>query len=152
MKYKRDKSVSYLINILGRQFSRALQERTQDLGVVSGQFPALLFLWEEEGITQSELCRLIQVEQPTMANTLKRMERDGLIERKPDPEDKRRSRIFLTERAKSLHDPVIGCAKEVNKIAMEGLSKQEKKIFLKAAGQILLNLEADDISRNEASS
>jgi hypothetical protein len=52
-----------------------------------------------EMLSTLELCRRINVEQPTMAHTLDRMERDELIKRKPAPEDKRRALIHLTPRA-----------------------------------------------------
>ena len=49
--------------------------------------------------TQAELLDLIGIEQPTMAFTLRRMERDGIIERSPDPEHGRKSLVKLTARA-----------------------------------------------------
>ena len=100
MAIRRIDSLGYQIGLLGRLYDRRLQEMLKDYGVAPGQFAPLVMLFEQDGLTQAELCRRINVEQPTMANTLKRMERDGLIKRKNDTADKRRALVHLTPRLK----------------------------------------------------
>lgn len=73
-------SLGYQVNHLARMLAQALRERIAPLGVVPGQFAQLLVLHEQDGLTQAQLCERVRIEQPTMANTLARMERDGLIE------------------------------------------------------------------------
>lgn len=136
----RNKSFGYQVNHLARLFARAIALRNQEVGVMPGQMPALLALLEEEGLSQKELRERIQVEQPTLANTLNRMERDGLIERRADPADKRRSFIYLTERAREVARTVIANAKAVNASATEGLSAQEKDMALSLLDHMIGNL------------
>src|SRR2546428_9748990 len=107
MAIRRLDSLGYQIALLNRLYDRRLQGALGDLGVAPGQFAPLVMLFEQDGLTQAELCRRINVEQPTMANTLDRMERDGLIKRKPDPEDKRRAAIHLTARAGDMRGRVM---------------------------------------------
>src|ERR687894_2466440 len=104
MKFDRQQSPGHLINYLARLFAGALYRRIGRHGVTRGQFPVLLMLWEQEGATQTQLAERLAVEQPTMANTLKRMERDGLIVRVPDAEDRRQARIYLTPRGRALEE------------------------------------------------
>jgi MarR family transcriptional regulator for hemolysin len=85
------------LNHLARLLLFQVNEQVRPHGVSHGQLPILCCLQAKEGQTQAELCRKIQVEQPTMANTLRRMERDGLIVRTASEEDKRQVRIYLTE-------------------------------------------------------
>src|SRR5882757_2527422 len=99
MAIRRLDSLGYQIGLLSRLFDRRLQEVLKTCGVAPGQFAPLVMLFEQDGLTQAELCRRINVEQPTMANTLERMERDGLIRHQPDPVDKRRTTIHLTPRS-----------------------------------------------------
>ncbi|MFI6744360.1 MarR family winged helix-turn-helix transcriptional regulator [Nonomuraea sp. NPDC050451] len=73
-----------------------------DTGVTPGQFAQLPALYEEDGITQQELCERVRIDQSTMAHTLKRMQRDGLVVQTADPQDRRRSRYRLTERAREI--------------------------------------------------
>jgi DNA-binding MarR family transcriptional regulator len=114
-------SLGYLVNHAARLFARALHHEIAALGVVPGQFAQLLALFEQDGISQQELCERVQIEQPTMAATLKRMERDGLVVREPDPDDRRRARILLTDRARELEPALTAAARRVNAAALEGL-------------------------------
>lgn len=143
MPLRRSESVGSLVSYLGRLFARSLERRIQPHGLYPGQLPALLCLWEREGISQAELCRLVQVEQPTMANTLNRMERDDLIRRVPDPQDRRRALVFLTARARGLEDAVTGAAALVNAAAAAGLSDAEQAELLRLLGKLTANLEKD---------
>ena len=99
MEFRKENSAGYLINQLARLFAKELQGRIQPLGIVTGQFPILIELWSRDGITQRELLNEIDVEQATLANTLTRMERDGLITRTRHPNDARAQQIWLTEKA-----------------------------------------------------
>jgi DNA-binding MarR family transcriptional regulator len=143
MKFDRQQSAGYVANYLSRLFAQALERRIAPHGGTIGQFPVLLMLWEQEGATQAELARQLAVEQPTMANTLKRMERDGLIERSPDPEDRRQARIHLTPRSRTLEEVLTDCARETNSVALAGFSTEEAAQFLALARRIIRNLEQD---------
>ena len=75
MAFDRMESATYLATLLAKNFSRALQERGHKLGFAPGQFPGLLELWSEEGLTQRQLIDRLDIEQATMANTLSRKAR-----------------------------------------------------------------------------
>jgi DNA-binding MarR family transcriptional regulator len=143
MKFDRRQSPGYLINHLARLFAQALYGRIRPHGVTTGQFPVLLALWEQEGATQSQLAERLAVEQPTMANTLKRMERDGLITRVPDAEDRRQAHVYLTPRGRSLEEVLTSSARQTNAAALAGLDPDETRQFLALAGRVIRNLEQD---------
>lgn len=124
-------SPGYLTNHLARLFAAGLQKRIKPLGLSTGIFPIMLQLWEREGLTQKELVERLSIEQATMANSLMRMERDGLIERRGDGDDGRVKRYWLTERGRSLHAPAVMAAKEQNAEALEGLTREERTEFLR---------------------
>lgn len=133
-------SLGYQVNYLARLLEQALRERIEVLGVVPGQFAQLLVLYEQEGLTQRELCQRVGIEQPTMANTLQRMERDGLIERVPDPADGRRARVMLTEQARQKENDLNAAAYEVNAIATNRLDESEITTFMHTVARIIENL------------
>jgi len=141
MSMERDKSLTYIINHLSRQLTQALNDELKSHGVAPGQFPVLMCLWEQDGLTQRELYERVKIEQATMSNTLKRMERDCLIYREPDPADRRSMRIHLTGMAKKLEDKLTQGAKNVNKIAMDGIKKKERKHLLEIMEHMTANLE-----------
>ncbi|MGH3786363.1 MAG: MarR family winged helix-turn-helix transcriptional regulator [Pseudonocardiaceae bacterium] len=138
----RDASLGYQVNHLGRLLAHALHQRIAPLGVVPGQFAQMLALFEQDGLTQRELCERVRIEQPTMAQTLQRMERDTLIRREPDPADGRRTRVVLTARARDLEGHLVAAARDVNAIATTGLSDREVSAFMHTMARITDNLEA----------
>ncbi|MGO9392443.1 MarR family winged helix-turn-helix transcriptional regulator [Rhodoblastus sp.] len=123
--FERQESLGYLVNRLARLFSRALEKRLAAHGVALGPFPILLLLWEQEGLTQTEIARRLDFEQPTISNTLKRMERDGLIEFAPDPTSRKRILVRLTEKAKALRLALTGEAEAVNQAASAKMSTRK---------------------------
>jgi DNA-binding MarR family transcriptional regulator len=138
----REESLGYQVNHLARLLAQALQRRIAAYGIAPGQFAQLLALFEEDGLTQRELCERVRIEQPTMANTLQRMERDGLVRREPDPVDGHRARVLLTGRARSLEVPLTAAAREVNAVATTGLRDREVGAFMATLARVIANLEA----------
>lgn len=137
----RDESLGYQVNHLARLLEHHMRERIAPFGVVPGQFAQLLALYETDGLTQTELCARVQIEQPTMANTLARMERDGLITREPDPDDRRRSRVRLTPHARQIEPELIAAARTINAQATRGLSDEERTTFLDSLAVVIANLD-----------
>ncbi len=81
--YSRESSAGYLVNWAARLLTHALERRLK--GSSAGSMPVFFSLIDGGAQTQKALAHWAAVEQPTMANTLARMERDGLIAREPDP-------------------------------------------------------------------
>ncbi len=92
-------TVGYVINRIARLGQRWLDARLKKFGIAGAALPVLAILKAEGVCTQRELASRIGTEQPTMAQLLKRMERDGLIVRSANPEDARSAHVSLTERA-----------------------------------------------------
>lgn len=137
----RDASLGYQVNHLARLLALALRDGIAPYGVVPGQFAQLLALFEQDGITQAELCARVGIEQPTMANTLARMERDGLIDRTSDPADGRRILVHLTPRARALEADLVATAGAVNAEATRGLGAPEVGAFMDTLATVIDNLE-----------
>lgn len=130
MAFAKDQSAGYLANHMARIFALGLTARIKPLGLTTGTFPALLELWDTDGLTQKQLIERLDIEQATMANTLARMERDGLVVRKKDVNDGRAQRVWLTDRARNLRKPAIAAAQQENETRLAGLSAEEKRLFV----------------------
>lgn len=139
--FTREDSLGYQVNHLARLLEAALHQRISPLGVFPGQFAQLLALYEYDGLTQRQLCDLVQIEQPTMAKTLQRMERDALITRETDPSDRRRARVQLTPHARELRAELVDAASGVNAIATTGLEGDGVRQFMRTLARIIDNLE-----------
>jgi MarR family transcriptional regulator for hemolysin len=92
-------SAAYLLGRAARLFTRIADERLRQLGFGAAQVPVLRALKDGAARSQTELAALARIEQPTMAQMLARMERDGVIRRSPHPDDGRSSLYALTPRA-----------------------------------------------------
>ena len=95
-------NVGYLVNRISRLGQRWLDARLKKFGIAAATVPVLAILKSQKTCTQRELAKRIGTEQPTMAQLLKRMERDGLIMRTVNAEDGRSADVCLTDRAISV--------------------------------------------------
>lgn len=137
MTFTKNQSAGYLINHVARIFARGLTARIKPLGLTTGTFPTLLELWETDGLTQKQLVERLDIEQATIANTLARMERDGLILRAKDASDGRMQRVWLTEKARGLRRPAIAAALAENAAELAGLSTDERAQFIALMQKII---------------
>jgi DNA-binding MarR family transcriptional regulator len=139
--YDRDASFGYLTNLASRLFVRALERRVP--GGAIGPMPVFIALQNGEALPQKELARLAAVEQPTMANTLARMARDGLVAGEPDPDDGRSTLLRLTALGQERAQVALAAAKTVNTLAAGALGAGERAIYLDLVKRIIARLEAD---------
>src|SRR5258707_9343537 len=128
------------VNTLGRRIVWSLAQRTAKHGVLPGAYPVIAWLMHLNEATQSELSKLVSIEQPTMAVTLRRMERDGIVQRTPDPDHGRKSVVKLTARGRKLSAVISAAAHDVQSVAARGLSAAELDEFYRLAGIMKENL------------
>jgi MarR family transcriptional regulator, transcriptional regulator for hemolysin len=141
MTYDPQALAGYMTNWAGRLFVRALERR---LGSGAGPMPVCFALQDGTALPQKELARIAAVEQPTMAATLARMERDGLIRRTPDPADRRSALVSLTAQGRRRADAALEAARAVNAVAMGSLSPSERQQFFAIMRKIIAALDADE--------
>jgi DNA-binding MarR family transcriptional regulator len=110
------------------------------IGLYRGQHFILHVLWENEGIMHSELAAQSCVQPATITNALQRMERAGLVERRPDEEDQRVSRVYLTDAGRSMRERAERAWREMEERAFAGLSQEEQKTLQELLVKIQNNL------------
>lgn len=132
--------IGFQIISIYRAHRKIAEEAFGKLGIYPGQEMILLQLWLEEGIPQSQIAACIKVEPPTATKMLQRMERAGLIERRPDPADARVSLVYLTERGRALEQPVLDAWKQIEAQTVANLSLTEQTLLHRLLAQIWTNL------------
>jgi DNA-binding MarR family transcriptional regulator len=120
----------------GRALTAAFAEELRPLGLAPAPFLVLQELWAEGALTQRDLVRRCVVEQATMAATLKRMERDGLISRAPHPADQRARLVRTTSRADALRAPALAVATALDAQLMAPLDAAERAALVELLGRI----------------
>ncbi len=138
-------SIGALIRFTHRAFADDLQAHLLAHRVNVGMWYFLRALWERDGLTQRQLSRSIGVTEPTALQQLRKMQADGLIERRPSQQDRRKIHIHLTRRGRALRHKLVPYAVEVNEAALEGLDPREVRQL-----QITLQKVRNNLRRREA--
>jgi len=107
----------------------------------------LVPLYEEDGLRMGELARRSRLSKQTMTQLVRRLERDGLVERRPDPSDARASLIFLTSRSRQFEPVVESTLRKLDASVQGRLGGQRAAELKKALGELMdlpkaANLEA----------
>jgi|SRR5471032_654083 len=135
---------SKLISQAARALARLSDARLKGLGLAIGQLPVFVALKDGAQLSQKELARIAGVEQPSMAQLLARMERDGLIHREPDPADGRSSLISLSESATALLAPAREILFQGNREALAGFEPAEIDQLVSLLGRVIANVTSGE--------
>lgn len=139
----RETSIGYLTNWAGRLLVRELDRHLSCIGLSPAHMPVLLALEGGEA-TQKQIAAQASVKQETMTATLNRMERDGLVSRRPNPDDGRSMLVALTPLAREKLPQVEAAALAVNTLVLEQLTPEESGQFLDLLGRVIDVLQSQD--------
>ena len=134
-------TAEHLIGRAARLLTRVGDARLKALGLTGAHLPVFAVLKDGAALSQAALAKVAKVEQPTMAATLARMERDGLIRREPDPADRRSTRVRLTPEAIAKLPDLMALRSEFAEEALEGFDEAERKLLAGMLMRIIANVE-----------
>jgi DNA-binding MarR family transcriptional regulator len=123
--YDIENSIGFLLSKAYQRAWAILREEIEEYDLTPPQFALLSFLWQQDGLTQVELAEKGQIDRSTLGGLIDRLERNGLLERRQHPQDRRAYRIYLTEQGKSMEDTLSACAKQSVKKFTSGLDEDE---------------------------
>lgn len=129
-----EQSLGFLIAEAERASKRVLFARIAQYGVRRGGWFVLRTLWEDEGITHRELAQRLGLMEASVLEMVRALEKDGLVTRVRDEEDRRKVRIHLTRQGRSLEPTLMQVAQTVNERMVRDLSQAEAvllKLLLK---------------------
>lgn len=107
--------------------NRAVIQRTSRISLLPGQSKILECLMEHNGISPKEIGGLCVVDKSTITSLLNKMEHQGLIFRKNDPNDKRAIQIWLTEKGADYAQRASLLCAEVDSLAVKNLSDDQQQ-------------------------
>ncbi len=125
-------------------------QRARQFGISRAQWAVLFRLDRSEGLKQSELAEILDLQPITLTRLLDRLAESGLIERKPDPNDRRANRLYLTPAARPLLNRLAGLGSDMMETVLEGLDRKTIEHMLHDLESVKDNLRSA-ISRNAAS-
>ncbi|GIU05467.1 MarR family transcriptional regulator [Shewanella sp. c952] len=132
----RFESLSYLVSHLNVDLQNALDQRLKRYDLDIKLWPVLFSLWQEEGVTQTELSKRCDVANYTMTRLLDQLQQQQLITRQQDLDNRRAFNIYLTNNGKALEQDLIREAERVNEMYLENLTVEEQTEFLTLINKI----------------
>jgi DNA-binding MarR family transcriptional regulator len=139
--------LGFLINDVSRLMRRAFDIKARAIGVTRPQWRMLLTLSRNEGVNQGRLADLLDVEPITLCRMIDRLADAALVERRPDPGDRRAWRVHLTERARPIIDELRILGDQTVEGAVLGLSGPDRDHLTAMLERIRTNLT--DVDRRE---
>jgi len=125
--YDIEKSIGFLLAKAHQRGWALFSEEIGRYDLTPPQFSVLAFLWQQDGLTQTELSEKTQIDRTTIGGLLDRMARSNLLERRPHPQDRRAHLVYLTEQGKRLEPELTSLANQVLKRFTAGLSETDKQ-------------------------
>lgn len=143
MDFKKEHLFFSAMSRFHRLYAKGLSKRLSPYGVRPGYLDIFFRLWEQDGVTQKALHDSLDVEQATLSNTLKRMERDGFVLRQRNPKDRRQSLIVLTDTGAGLRKLVLTAIEDLQSVVNTRLSINDRKYFRRILKQMNEQLLSD---------
>lgn len=130
MKKCPDEYLGRWFSILHRLYMTHIAQGLQEYQIGSGQIMFLLELYFADGVRQEDLSALLNIDGANTTRAIRKLESEGYVKRKPDPNDKRARRIFLTEKAELIKPSIFSLIQGWEEQLVSSLSEPEQKLFL----------------------
>ncbi|MGH7152572.1 MAG: MarR family winged helix-turn-helix transcriptional regulator [Acetobacteraceae bacterium] len=128
----------FLLHDVARLLRVDADKRARAHGMTRAQWAILIWLERQPGITQKELAELLEVEPITVARLIDRLEARGMVERRPDPKDRRIWRLHLRAPALPMLREIERQRAEITRMLATGITQS----CLDATTESLLTMKA----------
>lgn len=143
MSFNHRKTVTYRLVQASKAYRQRSASILAELDLHPGQDQILKALADEDGQTMGALALALSVQPPTITKMVVRLSSQGMVERRPSPDDGRSSKVFLTEKGSQLIDDLDARLKSMDQDALKGFEGKERKRLRKALIQLEHNLSGD---------
>jgi len=133
------RNFGFILNDVARLMRTTFDRRVRTLGFTRSQWWVLNHLFRNDGVTQSELAEILELEKPSLGRLLDRMEAKGWVRREEHASDRRAKRVYLTEDVQPAIKAMRVAAAEVRREALAGLPPERQDVFV----DILLTIKAN---------
>ena len=138
---EKEQTVQGLLKELVHTYFLKVYNQMDQYGLHPGQVAVLQELQKKEGMSQRELADALHIKPPTVAVSIKRMEKSGFVERHADEKDQRMLRIYLTEYGKKVNSEILELLRQNEKELFSGFEEGEMYLFKRCLKQMIQNLQ-----------
>lgn len=135
-----NREIAFVIMDVARLLKTYADQQGRQFGISRAQWTVLVRLDRSEGLKQSELTEYLDLQPISLTRLLDRLAENGLIERRPDPNDRRANRLYLTPAARPLLEKLAGLSQRMMSTVLEGLDTPTRERMLSDLGIVKNNL------------
>jgi DNA-binding MarR family transcriptional regulator len=146
--HRRDIKLGYLIHDVSRMRRNAFDLLVKPLGVTRAQWWVIAHLSRHDGMVQTQLAELLDVGKASLGALLDRLEATGFIERRPEPQDRRAKRVYLTKTSFRLLERLIAVESEFNEKLLAGVTEKDRKEMIRVLSMMKENMSAIGLPQN----
>ena len=122
-----ERHIGWLVTDVARMMRSVFDRRVRSLGLTRPQWLALVRLQRKPGCSQSELADMMEIEKAPLGRIVDRLTEKGWIERRPDPDDRRINRIYLTDRGERVYAAISPISVATVEDALTDLSVHDRE-------------------------
>ncbi len=136
------RSLGFLLGDVSRLIRMRFDARAEELGLTRAQWRVLAQLRRREGINQSALAELLEIEPITLVRHIDRLVAKGLVERRPDPKDRRAWKLYLKEEVQPVLDQLRQLSEQTRNDALAGIPPEQRDQLIDNLLTMKVNLTA----------
>jgi MarR family transcriptional regulator for hemolysin len=144
------RNFGFILNDVARLLRTTYDRRMKALGLTRSQWWVLTHLYRNDGVTQSELAVILEIEKPTLGRLLDRLQANGWVRREEHAVDRRAKRVFLTDEVGPAMKAMRTAAAEMRRDALAGLNPSQQSQFVDTLLTVKANLGGSEngVARN----
>jgi len=135
-----DDCIAFITNKSAKKLADEFNRRLQEHGTTRVQWIALFYIGKVGEISQKELSDYMDIKESSMVRLIDRMEKEELVERRKDSEDRRITKIILTDRGKFLKEELMPIGQEFQNDVVRGISKENLEVFNEVLQRMTYNI------------
>ena len=135
-----DQGIGFLVSDVSRLMRRIYDRRVEPLGLTRAQWRVLVHLFRRDGVRQTELAHILEIEKPTLGRLVDQLEKKGWVARQVDPSDLRARRLVVSPEARDLITEMDALARTVQDDALRGISDKDARRLSELLFAVKLNL------------
>jgi DNA-binding MarR family transcriptional regulator len=130
MKDSFDRTLGFLLHDCARLLRKRFEQNSRGLGLTRAQWQVLAHVNRHEGINQSALADILEIEPITLARIVDRLEASGFVERRQHARDRRLRLLHLTDKARPILDRMRAMGQATREEALAGLPAAERDCLI----------------------
>ena len=139
-----EKSFGYVLVDVTRLFRKHFDRRAVPLGLTRAQWRALKAIGHNEGMSQTELAEFLEMEPIPVGRVVDRLQQSGFVERRADPNDRRRWRLHVNDKAHDVIDEMEVISRDLRREAQRGIKAADLQTMIDVLNKMKENLQALD--------